>query len=579
MIDIGGKACFGLCLAAVAVLISATAAAQSCVFEQVDLSSTGVQGNGFCFEVAVSGNGRYVAFGSASTNLLAGDVNGWSDAFVRDLETGSTELVSLDTSGQQGNGDVRVQEISEDGRFVVFTSWANNIDPLDADTMGDVYVRDRLLGVTELISVRSLPTPSLFHCWDAAVSADGRYVAFTTADGNVLPGDLNDTGDVFLRDRMLGTTTFVSISSTGELGNNGSIVPSISADGSRIAFLSAADNFYPNRAPQLGPKLHAFVRDRNSGFTTPVDVTPSGRLGNNYTNQVAISPDGDTVVFQSWATDLLGYPTYQGVAYVRDVRHNTTEPIPFADGRPGAGIEFTPELSWDGRFVVFEGVYPYWVAKDLNPNSDVFLRDRGTAVTGQVSTLGPGHSAGDQVRHPSVSDDGRVVAFRSKSTTLVPGSTPNIFHVFVRVCDPAPGLVFCYPTESPQGCLPSMSAQGQSSASAGVGHSILVQNTVNDQIGLFVYGTSGSGVAPFSNGFFCLQGPVTRLPAQGTGGSLPPSSDCTGALQLDFNTVIAGGQDPLLVTGTPVYLQGWTRAPNHPAGAILSNALAFVVGP
>jgi TolB protein len=569
----------GLVLAAAAGSVSWTAAIQGCDFEQVDVSSAGVQGNGFCFEVAVSANGRYVAFSSASTNLVPGDVNGWSDAFVRDLETGSTELVSLDASGHQGNGDVRVHEVSADGRYVVFTSWANNIDPLDADTMGDVYVRDRLLNTTELISVRSLPAPSLFHCWYAAMSADGRYVAFSTADGNVLPGDINDAGDVFLRDRLLAKTTFVSLSSTGELGNNGSDAPSMSANGSQIAFLSSAENFYPDRAPGPGLTTHAYVRDTTTDLTIPVDVTPTGRLGNDDANMVAICPDGSTVVFHSYATDLLGYPVGPGTAYVRDWSTPSPVSIPYASSKPGGGFDFTPELSWNGRFIAFDSAYPYWVAKDLNPSSDVFLRDQATAITSQVSTHGPGHSAGDQVRDPSVSDDGRVVAFRSKSTTLVAGSTPNIFHLFVRICDPAPGLVFCYPTESPQGCLPSMSAQGQSSGSTGAGHSISVQNTVNDQIGLFVYGTSGSGVALFSNGFFCLQGPVIRLPAQATGGSLPPSSDCTGGLQLDFNSVIASGQDPLLVTGTPVYLQSWTRDPSHPAGAILSNALAFVIGP
>lgn len=571
--------CFGLGLAAVWGSLSPTAAGQGCDFGQADVSSTGVQGNGFCFEVAVSGNGRYVAFSSASNNLVPGDANGRVDAFVRDLEAGTTELASLSASGQQGNGDVRLHEISADGRFVVFTSWADNMDPLDTDAMGDVYLRDRLSGTTELISVRSLPAPSFFHCWNAAISADGSYVAFTTADSNVLPGDDNDSGDVFLRDRLLGTTTFVSVSTTGELGNNGSDYPSISADGSRIAFLSSAENFYPDRSPGPGLTTHAFVRDRNLGITTPVDVTPTGRLGNNNTNEVAVSPDGETVVFQSSATDLLGYPLYPNVAYVRDWNQQTTEPISYADGRPGGGFVTTPDVSWNGRFVVFDSGQKNWVAKDLNSQSDIFLRDRGTSVTGLVSALEPGHSANDQVTSPSMSNDGRVIAFISKSTTLVSGSTPNIFHVFARTCDLAPGLVFCYPTESPLGCLPSISGQGASSASASSGHAIAVHQSVNDQIGLFVYGTTGGGVAPFANGFLCLQGPVSRLPAQPTGGSPPPSSDCTGTLQVDFNALIASGQDPLLTAGMPAYVQSWTRDPSHPAGAILSNALAFVIGP
>jgi Tol biopolymer transport system component len=579
MISDQATICFGLGLAALSGPLAERAPAQGCDFEQVDVSTGGVQGNGWCHRIRVSGDGRFVAFDGTSSNLVPGDLNGWPDVFVRDLQAGTTEIVSVGSVGQQGNGYAEVLDISGDGRFVVFLSLATNLDPLDPEDWADIYVRDRQTGTTELISVQLNSTPSVWHCTSATISADGRYVAFESADPNIVAGDNNGWNDVFLRDRLLGTTVAVSVSSSGEIGDLPSTEPSISADGTRIAFLSVARNFYP-MAPTLDYWYHVFVRDVVTGLTTPVDVTPTGRLGNQGCNEVAISPDGSTVVFHSQAGDLLpGGPTKIGFkSFVRELGGFPMQALTFADGRVGGDIS-SPELSWDGRLVAFESGQKYWVAKDLNPSSDVFLQDRTTGITNLVSTNGPAQPANASLHEATLSDDGRVIAFLSQATTLVQGTTPSIMHAFVRICDSKPGLVFCYPTQSLQGCLPWISGQGQPSASASSGHTIDVHKTLNDQLGLFVYGTSGSQAIAFANGFFCLQGPLTRLPAQPTGGSLPPTADCTGSLQLDFNAQIATGLDPLLTAGTSVYVQSWTRDPSHPAGAILSDALAFVVGP
>jgi hypothetical protein len=552
--------------------------AQNCSFRLVEVSSAGVPGNGYSLHVKVSGDGRWVAFDSISSNLVPGDLNGQPDVFIHDLVTGTSELASLGSNGQQANGLSVVMDVSADGRHVLFLSFADNLDPQDPETLGDVYVRDRQLGITELISVQLTSAPSVHDAGaTGSISGDGRFVAFDSSDSNIVAGDSNGYGDVFVRDRLMAQTMLVSVSSAGVMGDRDSTKPVISADGRKVAFISRATNFHPS-----GPwtdYFHLYIHDVILGPTIAIDTTPSGSLGNGETNEFALSPDGSTVAFLGYATNLLTTSIFSQGFYKWHESTGIVEPFHFANGRQGIGMG-NPSLSWDGRFVAFNSQYPYWVAKDPNSFPDIFLIDQATGVNSVVSGKGPAEPANHQSLRTSISYDGSVVGFISLATNLVPGTPPfTPGHAFVRICDPTPGTVFCYPTLSPTGCLPAISAQGQPSASAASGHLIEVAKAVNAEVGLFLYGTAGSGVQHFSNGYLCLSGPLVRTPAQSTGGSLPPSVDCTGGLSIDFNAWLANGADPSLAAGMPVYVQAWLRDPAHPAGALLSDAVAFVVGP
>jgi hypothetical protein len=165
------------------------------------VGSSGNEGNGNSLRAAISADGRYVAFMSWASNLVPGDTNGSADVFVHDLQTGATTRLSVDSDGNQGNGDSWNPAISADGRYVAFQSWASNLVPGDTNGSADVFVHDLQTGATTRLSVDSSGNEGNDESYDPAVSADGRYVAFESLASNLVPGDTNDEWDIFVHDR------------------------------------------------------------------------------------------------------------------------------------------------------------------------------------------------------------------------------------------------------------------------------------------------------------------------------------------------------------------------------------------
>jgi hypothetical protein len=194
---------------------------------------------------SLSVDGRYVVFESAASTLVPGDTNGSWDVFVRDRETDTTERVSVGSTGEEGNDTSYSGPISADGRYVVFLSWASNLVPEDTNGVGDVFLHDRLTGQTELLSVSSTGEQGDGESFPSAISADGRYVAFHSYATNLVPGDTNGTYDVFVHDRETGATERVSIGSAGEQGNGQSLWADMSPDARCVAFSSDASNLVP----------------------------------------------------------------------------------------------------------------------------------------------------------------------------------------------------------------------------------------------------------------------------------------------------------------------------------------------
>jgi Tol biopolymer transport system component len=558
----------------------AGASAQTCQFRVLDATPAGALGNGNSLSIELSGDGRWVAFESSSTNLVPGDVNGARDVFVHDLWTGSTELASVASDGSQANGVSIVQDISADGRYVLFISWASNLHPLDNDGWGDVYVRDRLLGITEWISVPlSPPGTGFYNAYEvASISDDGLRVAFSSIDPDLVPDDTNGYWDVFVRDRALQTTLRVSKSSSGEQGDWASFFPVMSAEGQRVAFYSGATNFHPGGAGNPFHSIHLYYHDLPSAITTAVDVDASGRLAEGgITGWFDMSPDGSTLVLDGSYT-LTPLTPAAGHLIWREITKQF-ETILFANGTTANESIGFPSLSWDGRLVAFHALAQWWKANPFNSGQDVYIHDTASEVTNLVSTQGPAQPALWQSSRPSLSYDGSVVAFLSDDPSLTGAPDNSKKYAMVRICDLSAGVVYCFPTRSPSGCLPVISASGAPSASAGAGHAIDVQGARNGEVGLFLYGTSGGTAVPIGNGWLCVTAPATRLPLQSTGGSPPPLVDCSGSLSVDFNGWVAGGTDPALVPGVAVYVQSWSRDPDHPGGALLSDAVAFVLAP
>jgi Tol biopolymer transport system component len=549
---------------------------QSCEFRLVDATPTGQPGNGNTLVgQTVSGDGRIVAFASTSSNLVPGDANGKRDVFVHDLWTDATELVSVASDGTQADDVSMVCDLSADGRYVVIKTWAKSLDPTDQDGKGDIYVRDRQLGTTEWISKPLTPVPSVYDAHSvASISDDGRYVAFSSNDDNLVPLDTNGYSDVFLHDRILGTSQIVSLSNSGEQGDLYSFDPLISADGNRVLFLSNAKNFHPSADPNAPWTNHLYYRDLDAGVTQAVDLDSNGNLPRGaIVGEYDMSPDGSTIIFHGdgWLT---GQWHYAHILWREGLPGYET--IEFPNGKPGWG-QVLPKLSWDGRHVAFASGVDDWSPNPAS-STNVFLHDTQLGVTSIVSSPGPGTVSSGSGR-PSISHDGKVVTFITSSPVFTGLPTSNHDYAVARLCDVTPGLTFCFPSLSPVGCLPSLSGSGTPSATSGAGHDLAVDGVRNGEIGLFLYGTGGDQELPFGNGWLCLAGPLTRMAAQATGGSLPPAQDCSGALHVDFNAWVGTGTDATLASGATVYVQSWSRDPTHAIGSLLSDAAAFVLGP
>src|SRR5438552_4844963 len=245
--------------------------------ERVSGASGGTEANGASLRSAISAAGRFVAFDSAATDLVAADTNGVSDVFVHDRQTGATERVSVACGGAQGDGSSGLigfafpPALSADGRFIAFISSATSLVAGDTNGATDVFVHDRQTGTTERVSVASGGTQSNGASLGSALSADGRLVAFQSDATNLVVGDTNGTTDVFVRGRQTGTTARVSVASDGTQANDVSGYPALSADGRFVAFHSKATNLVAGDANGAND---VFVHDLPASTTTARTAPP-----------------------------------------------------------------------------------------------------------------------------------------------------------------------------------------------------------------------------------------------------------------------------------------------------------------
>jgi cysteine-rich repeat protein len=278
---------------------------------RVSVASDGTQGNDNSYFAGVSDDGRYVAFESLSTNLIPGDTNGVRDIFVRDVVAGTTERVSLTSTGQAANGISYNPSISGDGRMVAFTSRATNLVDGDSNGYPDIFVHDRVTGVTSLVSVASDGTQADWGSSAAQISGNGRFVVFGSGASNLTPGDINGNMDVFVRDLVAGTTERVSAPLIDLPGQELALGGAISFDGRFVAFTGAPDYRYlgdTGEADHNG-KGDVYLHDRLTGETIRVSGPPGGCQGNDDSDGGHVSPDGRFVGFVSRATSLVAGDT------------------------------------------------------------------------------------------------------------------------------------------------------------------------------------------------------------------------------------------------------------------------------
>jgi hypothetical protein len=410
---------------------------------------------------AMSADGSVVAFDSA--NLLPDNRHLVHDVFVRNVATGATGLVSasnpaLPSQTPDGSSGFTSFSVSSNGQFVAFYSDADDLVTNDTNGYRDVFVRDLVAGTNILVSVNTNGVSGDGVSFDSTISADGRYIAFTSSADNLVAGDTNRAQDVFVRDLQAGTTALVSVSTDGvDPGNGDSFSPTISASGRYVLFHSKASNL---AASSFGNGIeNLFFRDLQTGTTYALTSATSG-IG---VNSASMTPDGQSVAFIGMAVGISGTKLYvwnsqlaaltytnnsistfgtfpivaispngQKLAYVAnvpltlygaDLVANTVSTVDSSGNvRPRAGLRF----SNNGRFLT------YAIATSPTANQNIYLYDlqAGTnlLVSQNFNFTGAANTNSDS---PSISPDGRFIAYRSFATNIVPFDFNNVPDLFV----------------------------------------------------------------------------------------------------------------------------------------------------
>jgi len=431
-------------LTAVALLAGTIAAPASAgVLERVSVSNVGVQGNADSFVVGgkrvVSADGRFVVFTSHANNLVADDTNDVRDVFLRDRRAGTTTRVSVDPAGGNADGPSFNASISADGRFVVFTSAATDLVQGDRNWHYDVFVRDLWRGETSRVSVTPDGGDPGDDSGEGSISADGRFVAYVTWARLLTPEDRDwGTRDIIVRDLKRGTNTLASVAFDGGEPEYACWDATIGGDGRHVAFVSNSENLMSGDG---NPAMEAWVRDLDAGENIRVGVDPSGGDANERSRHPRLSDDGRYVAFRAHASDLVAGDTNdQADIFLRNLDTGVTERVNLSssgDQATGGGSWF-PDISGNGRYVVYLTDASNLFDDDTNGFGDVVAHDRVTGVTTQLSVSSSGGQVNAWSNHPSVSATGRYVAFESLASDMVPGDTNEVWDVFIAE-GPAPG--------------------------------------------------------------------------------------------------------------------------------------------
>ncbi|HYD32410.1 MAG TPA: Calx-beta domain-containing protein, partial [Azospirillaceae bacterium] len=387
--------------------------------DRVSLADDESQSSGGSRSAAVSANGRYVAFVSDATNLLTtSDTNTQSDVFLRDTTTGTTVRLSVSTAGVEGNGACYSIAVSADGRYVAYASDASTLVTDDTNALRDVFVRDTVGNTTTRLSVGGSGAQSNGVSDTPSISADGRYVVFASTATNLVTGDTNGQSDVFVRDTLAGTTTRLSVAGSGTEGNGASDSAALSADGRYVVFASTATNLVTG---DTNGQSDVFVRDTLAGTTTRLSVAGSGTEGNGASDSAALSADGRYVVFASTATNLVTDDTNgQRDVFLRDLVGGTISRVSLADDETqGNGATFNPTVAAGGQYVLFASDAFNLVSGDSNGRRDVFVRDTVSGTTIRLSVSNAAAQGDTASVGAAISGDGHYAVFQSDATTLV----------------------------------------------------------------------------------------------------------------------------------------------------------------
>lgn len=382
------------------------------------------QGNADVTALAMSADGNTFAFASAASDLLAGDTNNLSDIFIFDRSSGQTNRASVSDDGAEADGVSYTPALSADGRYVVFSSDATNLVLDDTNARRDIFVRDLVSGRTTRISVDAAGKQGNGDSFNPHISAGGRYVVFESDATNLVGNDTNGRRDVFVHDRHTGVVRRVSVSSSGAQANRDSSMPFVSSDGRYVVFESLATNLVGadnNNATDI------FLHDRTDSSTRRISLAANGGEGDGPSTLASMAGDNSAVVFRSFSTNLTTDDSNGSWdIFVVSLASGQIEIASrSSDGTQGTPLLSNPEvaparpyLSASGRYVIFQSDAANLVAGDSNGKADIFLRDRQSATTERLSVSSIGEQADAHAVFPALSSDGRYSAFLSAARSL-----------------------------------------------------------------------------------------------------------------------------------------------------------------
>ena len=395
----------------------------------VSLGTTNNLGNGISGHAALGAARSYVVFSSTARNLVPGDTNGAEDAFYRNLSNGVIERLSVSSSEVQGNAKSLKPVPSADGTIITFQSEASNLVAGDTNGKLDIFVRNRTAGTTERASVSSSGAQANGESTYTSITPNGRYVIFQSTATNLSAVDRNTFSDIYRRDRQTGQTVLVSVGLGGVAANGNSAYAASSADGRYIAFQSLASNLV---AGDTNRQTDVFVRDMVAGTTARVTAT-NGTAGNGFSGYPDISDDGRYVAFISRAQNFASPDTSSfDDLFVHDRTTGVTTRLTKGVGNAQInGHTISPEISGNGLVIVFGSEASNLVSGDTNRVADVFTVNRTTGIIRRMSVGAGGQQGAQRHFQQHISQDGASVVFSTASGNLVTGDTNGAQDVFL----------------------------------------------------------------------------------------------------------------------------------------------------
>lgn len=399
---------------------------------RVSLDAGGAEANNASQNASFSPDGTTILFESLASNLVPGDSNGQWDIFTRNLGTGVTQRVSTDATGGQINGASNDAHFDGTGTRIVFDSTAADlVAGANPNGQREIVVKDLGNGAVTLVSASSSGVAGNGASLNAAFSPDGHSVAFESFATNLIGTDSNSARDIFVKNLDTGQIVRASVDAAGDEPNGQSADVAWSPDGTKLVFESNASNLIPG---DTNAAYDVFVKDLVSGAITRVSTAADGTQANGYSFHAHFTADGHGVIFESLATNLLpGTPAGVREVYLKNLDTGAVSLLS-ADSSGTAGTNQSYAPTQAGALTAFES------NADLSGGGtpgrrDVYVRDAYGADV-RVSLGQGGAVANADVFHPQIAPDGSAVLYQSAANNLITGDANSKTDIFLAQLTP-----------------------------------------------------------------------------------------------------------------------------------------------